>query len=88
MLQEGMESRRGELPQATGRASALSGRIGSTEVDILGGFRGALVGASAGIEDLLDAVEHEIMVGETIKKIPDYNIEGICQIAYQVSHLK
>ena len=55
---------------------------------MLAGFRGAFVGAAAGIEDILGAVEQTIMVGETIKKIPDYNIEGVCQIAYQVSHLK
>ena len=25
---------------------------------------------------------------ETLKKLPAYNIESVCQISYQVSHLK
>ena len=82
-----MDGSRKELQTVTD--SNLSQKIiGINEIDALASFRGALVAANAGIEDILAAVEHSILVAETVKKIPDYNIEGVCQIAYQVSHLK
>ena len=51
-------------------------------------FKGGLLAANAGIEDVLAKVEYDILCKETLKKLPDYNIESICQISYQVSHLK
>jgi len=41
-------------------------------------FKGALLSAEAGLKDLLNNVDWEIMVKETMKKQPDYNIEKIC----------
>ena len=40
------------------------------------------------IEAALDGVGQVILTKETLKKLPDYNIEAVCQISYQVSHLK
>ena len=41
-------------------------------------FKGGLLAATAGIKDILNKVDEKILERETLKKLPDYNIEAIC----------
>ena len=79
-------SSRRHVERANSQHSIVSGYIPPPDEFLP--FRTSSIAADAVIDKIVEHVNEEILIKEIQHKLPDYNIEAVCQISYQVSLLK